>query len=284
MTEENVPKKIAYLGPPGTYSEEATVRYDADAQITPYPSFSAVATAVTTGLADEGVVAIENALEGAVIDTLDLLIRGSGFSIRHEIVVPIAHCLLARPGTDASNVEVVYSHSNALGQCRTFIEQVFPKAEAIPSLSTAAAVEDMLASKRPAVAIAGRRTADLYDVEILVDDILKDNVNATRFVVLAKEDHPPTGDDKTSICLAFSDDKPGLLYTVLGEFARHDINLTKVESRPSKESLGRYVFLIDLEGHRNVSPVKDVLEAVEPHTSLFKIFGSYPRYHAPEHA
>jgi len=271
-------KTIAYLGPPGTFTEEAANQYDPTATRHPMPSISAIAASVIANTVDEGVVPIENSREGSVNDTLDLLIHGSGLAINNELVLPVVHSLVAKPGTDLNKVELIYSHPNALGQCREFIEQELTQAKTIPSLSTVAAVEDMLASDKVAVAIARQRTADLYNVEVLVNDILSDQINATRFVVLGKNDHLPTGNDKTSICLAFSGDKPGLLHTVLGEFANHKINLTKVESRPSKESLGRYIFLIDLEGHRDVEPIKAVLQEVASHASIFKIFGSYPRF------
>ena len=271
-------KSIAYLGPPGTFTEEAVNQYDADAITHPMPSISAVAASIIADKADEGVVPIENSREGSVNDTLDLLIHGSGLAINNELVLPVVHSLVGKPGTDLNKVEIIYSHPNALGQCREFIENEFTQAKATPSLSTVAAVEDMLATEKVTVAIARQRTAELYNVEVLVDDILADQLNSTRFIVLGKEDHRPTGHDKTSICLAFNNDKPGLLHTVLGEFAKHKINLTKVESRPSRESLGRYVFLIDLEGHRDVEPIQGVLRAAKSHASVFKIFGSYPRF------
>jgi prephenate dehydratase len=271
-------KNIAYLGPPGTFTEEAANQYDAGAITHPMPSVSAVGASVIANDVDEGVVPIENSREGSVNDTLDLLIHGAGLAISNELVLPVVHSLVAKPGTDLNSVEIIYSHPNALGQCREFIEHELSQAKTAPSLSTVAAVEDMLASEKVAVAIARQRTTDLYNIEVLVSDILSDQINSTRFIVLSKKDHAPTGHDKTSICLAFNDDKPGLLHTVLGEFANHKINLTKVESRPSRESLGRYVFLIDLEGHHDVEPIKEVLYTVAGHASVFKLFGSYPRF------
>jgi prephenate dehydratase len=231
-------------------------------------------------MAEEGVVAIENSLEGSVTDTLDLLIHESGVFIRKELVLPIEHYLLVKPGTEAGGVKVLYAHPQALGQCRNVIERCFPKVNVVAALSNAAAVEEMMASIHPAAAIGTRRAAEIYSAEILARGIQDKASNVTRFVVLALTDHPPTGSDKTSLCFSFADDRPGVLCEVLQKFAERNINLAKIESRPSKESLGRYIFLIDIEGHHDDSLVSEVLKQVREVTSLFKVFGSYPRYTA----
>ena len=225
-------------------------------------------------------VAIENSLEGSVTDTLDLLIHESGVFIRKELVLPIEHYLLVKQGTEAGSVKVLYAHPQALGQCRNVIERCFPKVNVVAALSNAAAVEEMMVSTHPAAAIGTRRAAEIYDAEILARGIQDKTSNVTRFVVLALTDHPPTGADKTSLCFSFSDDRPGVLCEVLQKFAERNINLAKIESRPSKESLGRYIFLIDIEGHHDDSLVSEVLKQVREVTSLFKVFGSYPRYTA----
>ncbi len=274
-------KRLAYFGPAGTFTEAAALRYDPDAQLLPFASIAAVAAAVDAGMTEEGVVPIENSLEGAVTDTLDLLIHESQLSIRHELVIPIEHCLLVKPGHSAEQVTAVYSHPQALGQCRRFIERCFPKAQAVAALSTAVAVEEMLQSQSPAAAISTARAAELYGAEVLARGIQDHPSNTTRFVVLAHQDHPPTGRDKTSLCFSFDDDRPGLLYSVMGEFARRNINLAKVESRPSKESLGRYIFLVDLDGHREDPTVQEALRGVQAEASMMKILGSYPRYTNP---
>ena len=271
-------KRVAYFGPAGTFTEAAALLYDPEAQLVPFASIAAVAAAVDAGMAEGGVVPIENSLEGSVTDTLDLLIHESNLSIRHELVMPIEHCLLVRPGASPEDVKVIYSHPQALGQCRRFIERCFPKAQAMAALSTAAAVEEMLRSEVPAAAIATSRAAEIYGAEILAKGIQDNPSNTTRFVVLAQEDHPPTGRDKTSLCFSFQEDRAGVLYAVMGEFASRDINLAKVESRPNKEVLGRYVFLVDLEGHREDPHVQDALAGVSEKASMIKILGSYPRY------
>jgi prephenate dehydratase len=272
-----MPKRIGYLGPPGTFSEEALVRYDRDAVRLPFPSFRAVADAVQKGMADEGVVAIENSIEGSVNDTLDMLIHDTDLRIKDEIVVPVEQYLLVKPGTHASDIRVVYSHPQALGQCRNFLNRTFPQVQTVASLSTVAAVEQMLQASGHAAAIAPRRAADLYPVSILTHKVHDNPNNATRFVVLAHEDHAPTGADKTSLCITFAEDKPGSLYRALGVFALRNINLAKIESRPSKESLGKYVFLIDLEGHRADRIVAEALAELQQFVSTVKVFGSYPR-------
>ena len=271
-------KRVAYLGPAGTFTEDASLRYDPEAERVPLPSITAVAEAVGVGEANEGVVPIENSLEGSVTSTLDLLIHGSSLLIRNELVLPIRLCLLGAPGLQADAVKVIYSHTQPLGQCRSFLAERYPDAELIASLSTAAAVKDMLDAQPNVAAIGNRRAADIYGAEILFERIEDNSNNLTRFVVLAKSDHERTGNDKTSIAFSFAADAPGILYSTLGEMSTRGINLAKVESRPTKESLGRYIFLVDLEGHRDDNVVREALEAVESQASMLKVLGSYPRF------
>jgi len=271
-------RRLAFLGPRGTFSEEAALRYDPDGQLVPFVSISAVAAAIGSGMADEGVVPIENSLEGPVTETLDILIHSSELSVRSEIVLPIEHLLLARAGAKASDIKIIASMPQALAQCRQFIEQRFPKATLEAALSTAAAVEEMM-GRDNAAAIGNRRAAELYGAEVLAQGIQDRTTNLTRFVILADEDHPPTGDDKTSLAFAFAvEDRPGLLVAALEEFSSRDINLSKIESRPSKERLGVYIFLADLDGHRTEQPLAESLERVREKSSFFRVLGSYPRY------
>lgn len=271
-------KRIAYLGPPGTFAEEATIRYDEKAQLLPFLSISAVVASVDTDIAEEGVVPIENSLEGSVPETLDLLIHDSRLLIRQELVLPIRQHLLVKPEVEAGEVNILFSHPQALGQCRRFLERCFPKAQIVAALSTAAAVEQMVSSSTPAAAIGTQRAATLHGAKILARDIQDRSPNVTRFVVLASKDHSVTGHDKTSLCFSFDEDHPGLLCSVLQVFADYSINLAKVESRPTKEGLGRYIFLVDLEGHRQDRLISEVLDKVRTRTSILKILGSYPKY------
>lgn len=276
-----MPDLIGYLGPAGTYTEQAALLYAPDAVLEPYPTISAVGSAVAEDELDSGVVPIENSLEGSVTFTLDLLIAQSGLSIRNEIVIPIDHYLVAPPGVSAESVEVIYSHPQALAQCRDYLGENFPAVAREASLSTVAAVIDMQASRVPAAAICPQRATEIYDVQILAQSIQDNSANQTRFVALAHEDHPPTGHDRTSICFAFAVDRPGSLYRAIGEFAERNINLVKIESRPTKQELGRYIFLIDCDGHREEPEIEAALQGLREFADVFKILGSYPHWEPP---
>lgn len=268
--------RVGYLGPTGSNAEQAAIKYDSKAKLLPFGSNRAVAGAVESGEADEGVVPIENSLQGSVTDTVDMLIHDYGLLIRSELVLPIKHRLMAKAGTALPDIEVVFSHPQALAQCRAFLREQLSDAELVASLSTSASVGDMQDSDHVAAAIATDRAAELYSASIIARDIQDNPNNTTRFVVLAATDHPPTGMDKTSICFDFKEDAPGLLFSVMEELARRRINLTKIESRPTRQSLGRYIFLVDLEGHREDAAIQDALESVRGQVSMFKVLGSYP--------
>ena len=233
-------KRLAYLGPAGTYSEEAAIKYDPNATLVPFPSIPASVASVDQGSADEAIVPIENSLEGAVTYTVDLLIHESKLLIKNEVDLPIHHCLMAKADTRPEDIEVIYSHPQSLAQCRAYLEKNLPNAALVASLSNSAAVGEMRDSSQVAGAIAGRQAAALYKATILDTDIEDNPNNTTRFVVLAHTDHERTGTDKTSLCFDFADDAPGTLVTALASFADRGINLNKVESRPTRTNLGRY--------------------------------------------
>jgi prephenate dehydratase len=271
--------RLAFLGPPGTFSEEAALKYDPQAQAVPMATITAAFTAVESGMADEAIVPIENSLEGSVPETLDLLVHSpKPLTIRRELALPIDHYLLTRAGTRAENVKLIFAHPQSLGQCRGFIERCFPKATVEAALSNSAAVEEMMAHEDSA-AIGTHRAAEIYAAEVLAKGIQDRNPNVTRFVVLGREDGEPTGDDRTSIALAFVvEDRPGLLVGSLQEFSDRGINLSKIESRPSKEKLGTYIFLMDVDGHRTEPLLAEALAAIEQRCSFFRVLGSYPRF------
>ncbi len=275
-------KRLSYLGPAGTYSEAAALLYDSQAELIPCPTIPSVCRAVSDGIADEGIVPIENSIEGSVVYTLDYLISETDLSIFNEVVLAIQHCLMVRPGANPAEIKVIYSHPQSLAQCRHFLEDNFPEAEPIASLSNSAAVTDMLNSEVVAAAIAPQRAADLYGAEIIGQGIQDVTNNVTRFVLLGWADHAPTGNDKTSISFTFAEDMPGSLYNAMGVFATRNINLVKIESRPTKESLGRYNFLVDCEGHRENPVVAEALQVLAGQVNGLKVFGSYPRWNSTE--
>jgi prephenate dehydratase len=275
-----MPHTIAYLGPPGTFSEEAAVAHGgAGAGYLPLASIPAVVTAVETGAAGVGVLPIENVLEGSVPSTLDLLIHETDLRIAGETVITIRHFLMAREGITLPEIRVLYGHPQSLGQCRKFIERCLPGVATVASLSNSAAPAEALADERPAAAIGTLRAAELTGAHILAHDIQDRFDNVTRFIVLGRDDAQPTGDDKTSFCFGFAEeDRAGTLVGVLQELAVDGINMTKLESRPAKEVLGQYIFLVDINGHRIDAHVAAALERIRKQTGLFKVFGSYPCY------
>ena len=271
-------KKLAFLGPTGTNTEQAAITYAPDSTRIPCTSIPLVAAKVESGDADEGILPIENNIEGSVNLTLDLLIHDSSLSISYEIVLPITHSIIAKKGTSIPNIKFIYSHPQALAQCRDFLSKNLPNAVEVASMSTASAIKEMLQKGENAAAIGTERAGSIYGAETIAHQIEDNSNNLTRFVVLAPNDSDVTGDDKTSICFSFDGDAPGILYSTLNEFAKRKINLMKIESRPSKKDLGRYIFLIDIEGHRKDKKIEEALTGVEKQVSMFKIFGSYPRY------
>lgn len=273
---------VAYLGPQGTFSEEAAILYVSDSERVPYPTIREAAMAAESGKTDEAVLPIENSIEGSVNMTLDYLIHDSTLSIVGEVVLPIRQCLIVAEDARAEDIETIRSHPQALAQCRKYLQREFPRAELIASISTAGAVEEALEEGRTSAAIGNRRAAELFGATVLQAGIEDNPNNMTRFVAMGRNSPAPTGDDKTSVCFGFDDDVPGLLYGALEEFARQNINLAKIESRPTRHELGRYVFLVDMLGHREDKTVSGAIEAMERRVSRLKVFGSYPRRRAPK--
>lgn len=273
--------RIAYLGPAGTFSEEAarTAARLLDADVIPFASMPALVSAAETRLAECAILPIENSLEGPVSSTTDLLIHETELRIRAELVLPVRHFLLAPPGAELARIHAVTSHPQALGQCRRFLDRCLPGVEQVAALSTAAAVEAV--SQHPdgsLAAIGTMRAAELYGVEALAQDIQDYRNNVTRFVVLAEHDAPPTGSDKTSLCFGVKANVPGALYQVLAVLAKANIQMTKVESRPKKSKLGDYYFLVDIDGHRDDPIIGAALGEMGAVADELKIFGSYPAW------
>lgn len=276
--------KIAYLGPPGTFSEEAAQLCAEDGdELIPFSSFPALISAVETDVADVAVLPIENSLEGSVSTTLDLLIHETRLQIQREVVVPIHHCLIGVPGAQITGVTEVHSHPQAFGQCRRFLSRVLPDINEVAALSTAGAVQSVVKEGDAAKAAIGpKRAADRFGGEILARNIEDFDNNLTRFIALGERDHEPTGHDKTSLAITLRENVPGALYHLLDELASDQIQMTKLESRPNKSILGEYVFLIDVEGHRLDDTIGAALERMRAKADMFQVWGSYPIFELPE--
>ena len=268
--------KLAYLGPPGTFSEEAAALYAAGKLLTlePYPGIDLVIAAVEKQEAELGIVPVENSLEGSVNLTFDLL-RESSVQIQREVILPVRHFLLAQKGETLADIKEVCSHPQPLAQCRRTLAELLPGVPTRATNSTAEAAR--LAGERPGLGvIASRQAADLYGLDILTADLQDEKGNVTRFLLLAAQDAPPTGDDKTSLLLGLPD-RPGSLYDLLGVLANNGLNLTKIESRPVRGDLGKYIFFLDIEGHRLDEKVDRAIRQMQGHALFVKMLGSYPR-------
>jgi chorismate mutase/prephenate dehydratase len=266
---------VAFQGERGAYSESAVYAFfGKKAEAKPCRDFKDVFESVAKQETQFGVVPIENSLEGSVNQTYDLFLKHD-LKVCGEVIVKIDHCLIANPSTRLEAVKAVYSHPQALAQCRNFLEQL--GRELIPTYDTAGSVK-MLKEKglKDAAAVASERAAELYGMKILARDIADNPENYTRFFVLSKEDSPVTGKDKTSIIFSAAH-APGSLYHALGEFASRKINLTKIESRPTKQTAWEYNFYLDFEGHRNEERCAAALKALEKYATFIKILGSYPK-------
>ena len=273
-----MPKKIAFLGPIGTYTDEASYLYAPSAERVPFASLGLVTSALEEGNVDEAVVPIENSLGGTVIEVVDFLIASEKSQIKGEFLLPIDHCLITRPGVKLSDIRVVVSKQEALTQCRQFLARELRFAEQVPATSTALAVVDLKAADDRTAAIGPRRAAELAGLPVLAHGIQDRKNNVTRFAVLASSSMPPSGSDKTTIAFDFDKpDAPGLVYGAMRPFADRGINLTKIESRPTGTGMGNYIFLLDLEGHIDEPHVQQAITELQGHTSTFKVLGAYPR-------
>jgi prephenate dehydratase len=271
--------RIAYLGPPGTFSEEAVARCDLAKgdESSPQPTFADAYQALRRGEVDGALLPIENSIEGSVGATLDLLVHEPGPLIRREVLLQVRQHLLARPGTRLEDVKRVLSHPQPIGQCSRFLRERLPGRSLEPALSTADAARKVAGGEPDAAAIGSSAAAGRYGLVLLAESIQDVDENVTRFVLLAQADEAPTGRDRTSIAFTLDRDRPGGLYEVLGEFARRGINLSKVESRPMKEALGHYVFFVDFERHRLEPDAAVALAGVRALVHRLYLLGSYPQ-------
>jgi prephenate dehydratase len=272
--------RVGYLGPPGTFCEEALLTEPdlAAGTLVDLPSITDVLDAVAAGDVQLGVVPLENAIEGAVNVTLDSLAFDTDLLIQREIVIPVELDLLAAAGVSLADVERVISIPVATAQCRSFLRKELHGVATSAANSTAEAAQLLATSgDRHAAAIANPLAAELYGLHVLATDIEDHPGNETRFGVVAASGIPaPTGHDKTSIVVFQKADEPGSLLTILQEFAARAVNLTNLHSRPAKRGLGHYCFLIDLEGHIADELVADALRDVRSKQEDVKFLGSYP--------
>ena len=275
-------RRLAYLGPPGTFTEEALLSAPeaTDAEAVPLQTVPEVIAAVERGEVDGGVVPIENSIEGSVNVTLDALaFDAKAVLIQREIVLPVRHALLARPGVSVRDVVAVVSHPHATAQCRKFLADNLPQAEVRAANSTAEAARIVgdRGPIEPWAAIGTQLAAALYGLEVIAPDIEDRRENSTRFVLVGRDPVPATGTDKTSVVCFIEKDRPGALLAILHEFSDRSINLTKLESRPTKERLGEYCFFIDVEGHTDDPNVGHAITGLRTKILDVKVMGSYPR-------
>jgi chorismate mutase/prephenate dehydratase len=269
--------RVAYLGPEATFTHQAVRRhFGASAQSLPCGSISGVFAEVERGAADFGVVPVENSTEGVVNHTLDSFLD-SPLTITAEIQVPIEHCLLARPGTSERDLERVYSHPQGLAQCRTWLQVNLPRASQVQSASTAEAARAALADPHGA-AIASELAARMYGLVVLRERVQDAADNTTRFLAIGRPGEPAPrvagGEYKTSVLLVLPD-TPGSLFHVLEPLSDAGINLSKIESRPSRRRAWDYVFFLDLDGHAADPHIAPVLGKLATSCKLFKVLGSY---------
>jgi chorismate mutase/prephenate dehydratase len=267
--------KVAFQGEIGAYSEEAAFQFFGPSiQVRPCESLGDVFKVVEQGEVNFGVVPIENSLEGSISRVYDLLLDSS-LRVCGEIELRVVHCLIANPGARLDLVKRIYSHPQALGQCQAFLKHL--GCELIPTYDTAGSVK-MIKEKgiTDGGAIASARAAEIYGMKIITREIEDNPNNFTRFFILAKQDSPPSGNDKTSVVFSVKH-KPGALYEFLRELADRNINLTKIESRPTGQKPWEYNFYLDFEGHREDKASQGALESLKNSSIFVKVLGSYPK-------
>ncbi len=273
--------RVGFLGPHGTFGEQALLGQPdlAAGDLMAFPSMPAVLDAVAADVVDLGFVAIENSIEGTVNQVMDALVFAHDLLIQREVVMAISQNLLGAPGMTLDDVRQVVSFPIAMAQCGAFFASQLPHVEVVAANSTAEAVRLVGESHAEGTAALGSSLAGkLYGLEVLAADVEDHPENSTRFVVVATSGIPaPTGHDVTSIVCFQRDNHPGSLHAILGQFTARNLNLIKLESRPTKSSLGDYCFIIDLEGHIDDEVVADCLRELHAQLAGLKFLGSYPK-------
>jgi chorismate mutase/prephenate dehydratase len=265
---------IAYLGPEATFTHQAAIkRFGSSLKYASQKTIADVFTEVAKNRADYGVVPVENSTEGVVTHTLDMFVD-SDLKIVSQIVLPIQYCLAVKFKVAKAQIQKIYVHPQALGQCRRWLQQNLANAEILESSSNARSAE-LAAKDKNAAAVTGVLAAEKYKLQILEQDIQDNAANATRFLVLGRQCSPPTGDDRTSLMVSVSD-KVGALHEAIAAFRKFKINMTKIESRPSKRKAWEYFFFIDCDGHAQDKKVAGAIQILGKHCNFVKILGSYP--------
>ncbi len=268
------PLKVTCLGPLATFTHLAALRhFGSSSAFVPVDSIKQVFENVETGKAEYGVVPIENSNEGVVSYTLDMFMD-SDLKVVAEIILQVSHNLISKQ-TDRTKIKKIYSHPQALAQCRGWLESNMPGVPTREATSTAKAAE-LAAKEKDTAAIASELAARIYDLSILEKNIEDSRNNVTRFLVISKDFPPKSGNDKTSIMFSIKD-RPGALYSILLPFKRAKINLTKIESRPSKQKAWEYIFFVDMEGHIEDKKIKKATDTLKEDCLYLKILGSYPQ-------
>jgi chorismate mutase/prephenate dehydratase len=263
---------VAYFGPEATFTHQAAIqKFGSSLRYTAQRTIADVFVEVSKKRADYGVVPVENSTEGVVTHTLDMLVD-SDLKIVAQIVMPIQHCLCSNG--PRAQIRKIFSHPQPLAQCRGWLQEHFRNAEVVETSSTTRAAE-LAGQEKGAAAIASALGAEKFGLRILEADIQDNIENATRFLVLGRQCSPPTGNDRTSLLFGITD-RVGALHAALACFRRHGINLTKIESRPSKRKAWEYYFFADCEGHQSDARVAKALRLLEEHCNFVKILGSYP--------
>ncbi|MDB6016657.1 MAG: chorismate mutase [Pedosphaera sp.] len=263
---------IAYLGPEATFTHQAAIRrFGASLRYSAQNTIADVFSEVTRNRADYGVVPVENSTEGVVTHTLDMFVD-SELKIVAQIILPIQHCLVSN--CKREQIQKLYAHPQTLAQCRSWVQNHLPDAEIIETSSNARSAE-FAAKEKNSAAIAGTLAAERYGLRILESDIQDNSANATRFLVLGRQCSPPTGKDRTSVMLSIHH-KVGALHEALAPFRRYRLNMTKIESRPSKRKAWEYFFFVDCEGHVQDRKVANAIVQLQKQCNLVKILGSYP--------
>jgi chorismate mutase/prephenate dehydratase len=264
--------RIAYLGPEATFTHQAAIRrFGSSLRYFAQKTIADVFNEVSKNRSDYGVVPIENSTEGVVTHTLDMFVD-SDLKIVSQIVLVIQHCLLSQ--AKKSQIRRLYVHPQSLAQCRAWVQNNLPRVEIIETSSNARSAE-LAAKEKDSAAIAGQLAAEKYGVRVVEYDIQDNAANATRFLVLGRQCSPPTGHDRTSLMISLVD-KVGALHRALAAFRRFRINMTKIESRPSKRKAWEYFFFIDCDGHMNDRKVARAIDELERQCSFVKVLGSYP--------